>query len=94
MKKIDIPGEVELCLDDGFCEVFDLMWNRLDSEENPIKFRTEHEDWHMVTLAEIQQQFGDRLVVVFETHLDGTIYRLGNYSDGKWYKVGNLCGFA
>lgn len=94
MERIDIPGNVEICLNDGFCEVFDLMWNRLDSEENPIKCRTECKDWQVVTLAEIQQQYGDRLIVVYETFLDGAIYRLGNYSDGKWYKVGTLCGFA
>lgn len=94
MKRIDNPEEVEFSTDDGFLCVFDMCWNRLDSKENPIICRTECEDWHIVSLAELQRQYGDLLIVVFESHLNGSVYRLGNYSDGLWYEVGSLAGFA
>lgn len=62
--------------------------------ENPIKYRVECDDWRLVTLAELQKQYGDLLIVVYESFLGGSVYRLDNYVDGKWYEVGSLAGFA
>lgn len=91
------PNQIQFSLDDGNLIVMDMGWNRLD-EEQPVQFRTECGDWNIVTLKEIEEQYreksGGRLIVVYETYLDGAVYRLGNYTDGKWYKIGELYGFA
>lgn len=34
------------------------------------------------------------ILLITESHLDGTIYRYGNYGDDLWYEVGNMVGFA
>lgn len=33
-------------------------------------------------------------IVINETPLRGTIYRLGNHKKGKWEKIGETCGYA
>ena len=37
---------------------------------------------------------GGTILLITESHLDGTIYRYGNYGDDLWYEVGNMVGFA
>ena len=49
----------------------------------------------VLTLSEIREQLPGyaMLTVIIEEPLKGGIYQTGNYSDGKWYEVGETCGY-
>ena len=34
------------------------------------------------------------ILVISESYMTGDIYRYGNYTDGEWWKIGKLEGFA
>lgn len=54
---------------------------------------------HYLTLNECLEKiggtrYGQVVTVIMEQHLEGRIYRYGNYFDGKWYQIGTTCGYA
>lgn len=53
-----------------------------------------------ITLGEIREQaesigYKDKLItVISNAPLEGAIYQLNNYLNGKWYKIGDTIGYA
>ena len=49
-----------------------------------------------LTLGEIAEQLEQYglITVIVDSPLEGVIYQHGNYSDGEWYEIGQLCGYA
>lgn len=105
MNRIDNPEEVVFMRDGAETHVFDFSWGRIDTRYDPIQWKTDKADpesdeydFSYTTLADIYEQYkqksGGFMIVVSETFLHGEVYRIGNYSDGKWWKIGTLVGFA
>lgn len=64
-------------------------------------FEAPEDVFRYLSLDDIWKQYKENmngasplLTVVYESSLDGVIYQYGNYSDGKWYKIGELRGYA
>lgn len=53
-------------------------------------------DDQCVTLEDCRKMIGEELpiTVMFEDLTKGAIYRYGNYSDNKWYKIGETVGYC
>lgn len=57
------------------------------------------EEFMYITLGSITRQLRaigvkGTIIVLYETWLDGTIYRCGNYGGDEWQQVGTLVGWA
>lgn len=48
----------------------------------------------MPSLADIQKEFPNANLVIWESYMTGSVYRLGNHESGKWERIGILAGFA
>ena len=71
----------------------DLKWRKDGIAENEFG-----EEFMYITLADISNQitakgYDGSIMVIYETGLDGTIYRYGNHGD-YWEIVGKLAGWA
>lgn len=69
-----------------------VKWREGDKELSDILgFKAE-----VLTLGEIEKQLGDQhlITIVIEGPLSGEIWQYGNYYDDKWYKIGDLRGYA
>jgi hypothetical protein len=71
----------------------DLKWRK-----NEFADKEFGEEFMYITLADISSQITEKgyngsIMVIYETGLDGTIYRYGNHGD-YWEIVGQLAGWA
>lgn len=71
----------------------DLKWRKDGIAENEVG-----EEFMYITLADISNQitakgYDGSIMVIYETGLDGTIYRYGNHGD-YWEIVGQLAWWA
>ena len=105
MERIDNPSEVEVFLFDGVAAagVYVGTMDCLCSVRDHLKWRDDAEmtdgfgePVKVLTLAEIKAQLSDYalVTVIVDGMLSGVIYRVGNYSDGAWYQIGELAGYA
>lgn len=52
-------------------------------------------NFEVLKLSEIAEQFPKLIItVVTEGPTHGEIYQYGNYSNGKWYQIGETGGYA
>lgn len=59
------------------------------------------DEWELLTLNEIVEQSKankdtatNLITVIIENPRSGEIWQYGNYHDGKWYRIGNVYGYA
>lgn len=100
IKRIDKPEEYRVHKFDGVeaSGVYGGMMTCLYSVRDKLKWKKErHKDieYEWLTLKEIQEQLPKEplLTVIIDDPLHGLILRYGNYNDGKWYRIGETCGY-
>ena len=88
--KITNPDDVIFC--DGILKILYRRFsdNKLLVEE--IILCAEFDE--PVTLGEIQENYQEVTMVIFEEPLKGDIYKFNNYRQREWTKVGSTIGYA
>lgn len=103
MSRIKDPKEVRVYEFDGVSQsaVYAGPLVALTRVNDELKWREEDsgcfEPLKVLTLDEIFQQLKDKYIiitVIVEGALAGEIYQVGNYADGRWYRIGDTIGYA
>ena len=81
-------------IDEYFCDGVLLIVSHKGDETSATEIYLNAEYDEPYTLEDIARKFPDVSLVIFETALNGYVYRYGNHKKGKWELVGMTQGYA
>lgn len=101
---MEVKEDIELCKFDGVEAVAVYSGGLTSLVKQDPKWRKANEatckalgmNVEILKLSEIAEQLKDAflITVIIDGPLSGRILQYGNYNDGKWYEIGQTCGYA
>lgn len=88
-KNITLWEDVKIIFDDKYIKLFNDI--EPDYENNCMKGLTLED---CLNIARKNGYTMGVILVISESYMTGDIYRYGNYTDGEWWRVGKMEGFA